>query len=263
VNPAKQTWPTVEHYYQAMKFPQEPEWQEAIRTAPTAARAKKMGLDRGHAPRGDWDAIKEKVMKMALQAKFQQNPALLALLLGTGTKTLVFNSTGDAYWGATSATQGRNRLGFLLMDVRRALKESRVDQTLLEPAPTEAFVIQPNLTVANAEESADVAVPTATEVATATAAEAVSTVTGGIVQMQPAATGVQQGGVYLFINPGVQTEPRAKAARQRGGRPPITWTGAQQQQHQQQEQEQESQDGGDVGDAGPSSGTEYHVEKLG
>jgi ribA/ribD-fused uncharacterized protein len=83
---AQNVWPSVEHYYQAMKFPTEPEFQEAIRQEPSPSRAKKMGTAPDHGLRGDWETIKERVMKSALVQKFKQNPRLLQLLQSTGTK---------------------------------------------------------------------------------------------------------------------------------------------------------------------------------
>ncbi|WP_395092793.1 NADAR family protein [Armatimonas sp.] len=39
-------WPTVEHYFQAMKFPTHPEYQEKIRLAKSAGQAKTLGRTR-------------------------------------------------------------------------------------------------------------------------------------------------------------------------------------------------------------------------
>jgi DNA-directed RNA polymerase II subunit RPB2 len=138
-------WPTVEHYYQAMKFPQDPAWQRAIRAAPTPARAKKMGLDPAHPVRADWESVKERVMKAALLAKFRQNPALLAFLQGTAPRRLRYTNTGDVFWGVgrggdrrettngdrRETTGGQNRLGLMLEEVRRELANVRVDELLL------------------------------------------------------------------------------------------------------------------------------------
>jgi ribA/ribD-fused uncharacterized protein len=144
-DPARQTWPTVEHYYQAMKFPTEPTYQEDIRLAPSAARAKKMGLDRGHVLRGDWDVIKERVMKDALRAKFTQNPGLLSLLQGTGAKRLDNVAPADAYWGTGVRGRGRNRLGALLEEVREELRGRRVDQAMLAAAAPAGGVAAENV----------------------------------------------------------------------------------------------------------------------
>lgn len=225
-------WPTVEHYYQAMKFPQDPEWQMAIRTAPTPGRAKKMGLDPAHPIRADWDSIKETVMKSALLAKFRQNPILLAYLQSTAPKSLRYSSTGDSYWGIGARATGRNRLGFLLEQVRDELKDVRVDKEVLGPGPAAAAVA-----VASEEkEDDDLPSNAAAEAAEAVAAaqEMVADATGvqtvaGAGAMAPVAPGNQQGGVYLFVNPLMRDSAgeRARSARGYGNRRSrsLAWEG--------------------------------------
>ena len=115
---------TVEHYFQSMKFPSEPLWQESIRVAPTPLKAKQLGADKGHKLREDWDTVKEGVMLEALRAKFGQpnNGALLALLKATGSRPLI-EASPDAYWGEGRTGKGKNRLGKLLEQVREELRE--------------------------------------------------------------------------------------------------------------------------------------------
>jgi len=60
------TWPTVEHYYQAMKFPDNAEYQETIRVAKTPAMAKKMGNAPSIPIRSDWKTYRTDVMEKAL-----------------------------------------------------------------------------------------------------------------------------------------------------------------------------------------------------
>jgi ribA/ribD-fused uncharacterized protein len=81
---AGQTWPTVEHYFQAMKFPSNPAYQESIREAPTPGRAKRMGAAKEIPIRRDWDVVRDDVMRTALRAKFDANPDMKAGLLSTG-----------------------------------------------------------------------------------------------------------------------------------------------------------------------------------
>jgi predicted NAD-dependent protein-ADP-ribosyltransferase YbiA (DUF1768 family) len=52
-------WPSVDHYYQAQKYPHS-DAAERIRRAPLKAR--KAGQDRSLLPRGNWEAAKEEVM---------------------------------------------------------------------------------------------------------------------------------------------------------------------------------------------------------
>ena len=234
VDTVKQTWPTVDHYFQAMKFPTDPAWQEAIRTAKSVGRAKKLGNAADHPMRGDWDAVKDKVMKAALLAKFKQNPALLELLQGTGSVSLV--ALGDDYWGAGGfGTKGRNRLGQLLEAVRSELRDYRPDLSVVAPA------IAP-LATEEAGDEGDLATGNEGDLvpgAVQQAQETVAAATGGIVQLAtiPEATegeeteqapkpAVQQGGVYLFINSAAGTmEPKARRGRDRGSGRSLAWEG--------------------------------------
>jgi ribA/ribD-fused uncharacterized protein len=224
-DPALQTWPTVEHYYQAMKFPQDAGYQEEIRMAPTPARAKKMGTDRSRPVRGDWDKIKDRIMKGALVAKFQQNPGLLSLLQGTGDKVLADASPGDLYWGSGLKGRGQNKLGKLLMEVRTELKDVRVDESLLGGPKAEVL---PNLTVDNAAEPADIAEEANAIVNAATEGMVqMTTTTEGTQQPAPLPPTTQQGGVYMFINPqmGANVEAKAHRARNHGYRRSVRWEG--------------------------------------
>jgi ribA/ribD-fused uncharacterized protein len=133
-DPSRQTWPTVEHYYQAMKFPQDPAWQEEIRMASTPAKAKKMGLSRDHPVRGDWEVIRDRVMRTALEAKFRQNPVQLSLLQETGAARIEDRSVGDMYWGTGPNGTGKNRLGALIEQIRKLLRGVRVDAAVLSAA---------------------------------------------------------------------------------------------------------------------------------
>lgn len=125
-----QAYPTVEHYYQAMKFPQDPAWQQAIRVARSPEKAKKMGLARDHPARGDWSAVRDRVMKTALLKKFSQNPIILATLQKTGSRLLVEASPGDDYWGIGANKKGENKLGKMLMEVRTELKDMRPEDAV-------------------------------------------------------------------------------------------------------------------------------------
>jgi ribA/ribD-fused uncharacterized protein len=163
------TWQTVEHYFQAMKFPTNAAYQERIFHAPTPERARTMGRDRAQSAylRKDWEQIKERVLKNALVAKFRQNPRVLALLQSTGKRPLIEASPTDTYWGAGASGKGENRMGKVLEEVRELLKNERVDQTLLRGRGDPGLV----------------------------ADALVSEMTGGAVQLPP-------GGVYMFINNG-------------------------------------------------------------
>ncbi len=111
-------WPTVEHFYQAMKTI-DPNDQEMIRKLETPKEAKFAGahvtLRRG------WEEEKEKWMLLGLYTKFSQHPDLKEQLLATGDAVLHENSPWDKYWGYVEG-RGKDRLGQLLMQVREDLR---------------------------------------------------------------------------------------------------------------------------------------------
>jgi ribA/ribD-fused uncharacterized protein len=114
------TWPTTEHYFQAQKFADEAH-REAIRREKSPMIAARMGRDRGKVLRSDWETVKEHVMLEALRAKFSQHSDLAALLSNTGDRPIIEHTSNDSYWGDGGDGSGKNRLGELLMIVRREL----------------------------------------------------------------------------------------------------------------------------------------------
>ena len=120
------TWPSVEHYFQAQKFP-DTDYEEAIRKAKSPAKAKGMGRTRRYRLRKDWERVKDGIMREAVLAKFTQHDELRAILLGTGDAVLMENSPTDTYWGIGAHGGGKNKLGRILMSVREELraKETR------------------------------------------------------------------------------------------------------------------------------------------
>jgi N-glycosidase YbiA len=114
-------WPTVEHYYQAQKYPNT-DYAEEIRRAPTAYVARQMGKESSHPIRADWDSIRHEVMERALLRKFEAHEELRDLLLSTGDEEIVENSPYDNYWGTGPDGQGENRFGKMLVHVRDRLR---------------------------------------------------------------------------------------------------------------------------------------------
>ncbi|MFA5135310.1 MAG: NADAR family protein [Patescibacteria group bacterium] len=117
---AGKQYPTVEHYFQAMKAPTRGA-REVIRTASTPAQAKRLGW-RVELPK-DWEQKKIGVMKTALLAKFTQHADLQSLLLATGDRVIHEDSPTDAVWGWLNG-QGQDLLGRLLMQVRAAIRKN-------------------------------------------------------------------------------------------------------------------------------------------
>ena len=115
------TYPTNEHFFQAMKTLDINE-RQAIANCLTPGRAKRMG--RRVALRPDWEDIKESVMLEGLCLKFADEQ-LADWLLETGDEELVEeNSWKDIFWGVCDGI-GENKLGKLLMKVRDMIRKER------------------------------------------------------------------------------------------------------------------------------------------
>lgn len=119
-------WSTSEHYFQAQKFAGTPHAEE-IRQAKTAREAAQMGRDRSHPMRGDWDAVKDDIMRRAVLAKFVAHADIRAILLATGDEEIIEDSPTDSYWGCGADGTGQNKLGLILMEVRATLRQRLAD----------------------------------------------------------------------------------------------------------------------------------------
>jgi ribA/ribD-fused uncharacterized protein len=116
-------YPTVEHYFQAMKFPDHPEYQETIRVSKTPAQAKRLGKTTEFTARSDWSTEKDAIMLKALREKFSdRHPKLKQMLLETNEALIQDISPLDNYWGVGKKGTGQNKLGKLLMTVRDELR---------------------------------------------------------------------------------------------------------------------------------------------
>jgi ribA/ribD-fused uncharacterized protein len=116
-------WSTSEHYFQAQKFAGT-EHEEAVRQAKSPMIAARMGRSRQRPLRPDWEAMKDDIMREALEAKFKQHPGLRSLLLETGDAELIEHTRNDSYWGDGWDGSGKNRLGQLLMELRTKLRKT-------------------------------------------------------------------------------------------------------------------------------------------
>lgn len=111
------TYPTNEHYFQAMKTMDSKQRQE-IAACDTPGKAKKLG--RKVFLRPDWEEVKLGVMETGLRMKFS-DPDLANKLIATGNEELIEgNWWGDTYWGVCNDV-GENHLGKLLMKIRSEL----------------------------------------------------------------------------------------------------------------------------------------------
>lgn len=107
---------SVENAYQAAKFLQS---QRDKFVTCTASKAKFYG-------KGILLQDRENIMFNLLTKKFS-HAKLAKMLLDTGDMDLIeWNTWGDTFWGICSKTmKGQNRLGVLLMNVRRNLQSMR------------------------------------------------------------------------------------------------------------------------------------------
>ena len=115
-------WPTVEHYYQAMRFESD-QYREQIRTAVTVELAIKLGKNWFKKKRSDWKQIETTIMTRALYTQCQVYPEMAAALLETGDVPLVENSQYDYFWGCGRDRRGKNHYGQVLMNIRKKLSE--------------------------------------------------------------------------------------------------------------------------------------------
>ena len=117
-------WPTVEHYFQAAKYPQNPEYQEQIRKAKTGSKAKTMGRD-GEGEGADWETRRLEVMERAVREKFSdRHPKMKAKLLETKDALLQYDAQ-DNFWGIGRKKVGANQLGKILMKIRKEYQDSQ------------------------------------------------------------------------------------------------------------------------------------------
>lgn len=116
-------FPTVEHYYQAMKSENWEDWikiSKLIRAGEAKRAGRKLPI------REDWEAIKLTIMDNALRIKFNMNwnKDLCFQLIETGNAELIEgNYWHDNYWGVCycpkcQKIKGQNVLGNLLMSIR-------------------------------------------------------------------------------------------------------------------------------------------------
>lgn len=116
-----QVWKTTEHVFQAMKTDSKSD-REIIRKAPSPGVAKRLG--RKVQLREDWEEEKDEVMYQIVLQKFKQNKDLRKALIATGDALLIEGNTwGDFYWGMCRG-EGQNKLGHILMRVRKEVKDA-------------------------------------------------------------------------------------------------------------------------------------------
>ena len=113
-------WPSVEHYFQAMKFQNE-SYQEKIRLTKNIDQVIKLGKSWTKKKRPDLKKVQTTLMTRAIYIKCRTYDAVAQRLLETGDIKLVENSQFDYYWGCGRDHRGENHYGKILMNVRDKL----------------------------------------------------------------------------------------------------------------------------------------------
>ncbi|MBZ2167442.1 NADAR family protein [Marinobacter sp. F4216] len=117
-------WPTVEHYFQGMKFTDDAK-QEEVRNATSPEKARKLGRKRHKSFRKDWKKVRETVMTRGVYIRARTHDELAEALLTTGDQIIMENSNYDYFWGCGRDRRGENRYGKVLMNVRAKLQEEQ------------------------------------------------------------------------------------------------------------------------------------------
>ena len=115
-------WPSVEHYYQGMKFEQR-ELCDNIRSAADSSTAAKLASKNKRKIRKDWKKIKRTIMTRGLYVMFRTHPGAAEELLRTENSKLVEQSQYDYYWGCGRDLRGENVYGQILMEIREKLRD--------------------------------------------------------------------------------------------------------------------------------------------
>lgn len=120
-------WPTVEHYFQAMKFVKEAD-RERVRLAATPNDARKQGKAKLFKKiRKDWNNVDEIVMTRAVYTQAKTHNDIADALIETGDKKIMENSQYDYTWGCGRDGRGLNKYGVVLMNVRNKLLQEIAD----------------------------------------------------------------------------------------------------------------------------------------
>ena len=117
-------FPTVEHYYQAMKFYASDKRFDVILKLknPDEARLLTKTAEYKINRRKDFDTKKFDIMEKALYAKFIQNPDAAELLKSTGDSILI-KSCPVCYKCGFGEGSNMNRMGKVLMKIRSEIQK--------------------------------------------------------------------------------------------------------------------------------------------
>jgi ribA/ribD-fused uncharacterized protein len=112
-------YPSVEHAFQACKWPHD---QREQFLGVTAGKAKRLGKMAPNFNSNKWDKQKVALMVGLCRQKFENNPKLKEMLLMTnGCHLEERNNWHDIFWGTDIDGKGENQLGKILMNIRHDL----------------------------------------------------------------------------------------------------------------------------------------------
>lgn len=137
---------TSEALYQACRFPHLPEVQRLILNERSPMTAKMRSKPYRKDSRPDWEGVRVAIMKWCLKVKLAQHwNSFSEILLATDGLPIVEESRRDDYWGARMIDDkfflGQNVLGRLLMELREKLKSTPDMLKVVEPLPTNSFLL--------------------------------------------------------------------------------------------------------------------------
>jgi ribA/ribD-fused uncharacterized protein len=130
------TYPTVEHYFQAMKaktFNDTDIFKKILET-PSAKAVKALGKKVKNFITEKWNHERLDIMRIGVRAKFVQHPQLQKQLIETGTKEIGNADARDLYWGIGTSEntdksrnpekwKGQNQLGKIMMALRDEFRD--------------------------------------------------------------------------------------------------------------------------------------------
>jgi ribA/ribD-fused uncharacterized protein len=140
---------SVEHFMQEQKFgPKQSAIIGLIRAQLTGLDARRIGTSKTIEPskgvvieigpkhlRRDWDTVKDSLMEAIQTAKFTQHPELREMLVGTGARKLVYADPYDSYWGVGKDGLGQNKLGEIVMKIRKRFQDEGTPTAVAVPKP--------------------------------------------------------------------------------------------------------------------------------
>ncbi|MFK7915062.1 MAG: NADAR family protein [Pseudomonadales bacterium] len=115
-------WPSVEHYFQALRF-EDLALREAIRCADHPDAARKLAHKQRRRARKDWETVQVTYMTRGVYVKTRTHQDVADALLASGERRIVESSQYDYFWGCGRDTRGHNHFGRVLMAVRSRLRE--------------------------------------------------------------------------------------------------------------------------------------------